>query len=147
MKLVNITPENYEDAINLKVKDDQKEFIASNFQSLAEAYAYREIAEAFLLSADNTYVGFCLLQVDVKDNFFDIWRIMIDEYYQGKGYGKQALEVIIDYLISKGATTIHMSHQENNHGVSKLYKSLGFKYTGEIEDGEVLMELNVKDFG
>lgn len=141
MKLEKITPENYQFALSLSVKERQKEYIASNMQSLAEAYAYRAYAEAYLISLNGTYIGFCLLQVDLKEQFFDIWRLMIDKDYQGKGYGKQALLIIIDYLKTKGSRTIHISHQENNYGVSRLYQSLGFVYTGEIEDGEVLMTL------
>lgn len=144
MKLVKITPDNYEIAIRLKVKKEQEEFIASNLISLAEAYAYREYAEAYLLQVENTYVGFCLLQVDIKDDFYDIWRIMIDQKHQGKGYASKALKVIIDYLITKSARMIHISHQENNYDVGKLYRKIGFEYTGEIEDGEVLMEYRVE---
>lgn len=46
---------------------------------------------------------------------------MIDHHYQGCGYGKKALMVIIDYLKDNGANVIHISHQENNYGVGKLY--------------------------
>jgi diamine N-acetyltransferase len=143
MKLVGINPENYELAIKMSVHNEQEQFIASNLISLAEAYAYREFAEAYLLYDDESLIGFCLLQVDFKDDYFDIWRIMIDQKYQGKGYGLKALKKVMEYLKSKGAKIIHISHQENNYGVGSLYKKAGFEYTGEIEDGEVLMEYRV----
>jgi diamine N-acetyltransferase len=143
MKLVSINQDNYELTINMSVKSEQEKFIASNLVSLAEAYVYREFAEAYLLYDDAKYIGFCLLQVDVKNDYFDIWRIMIDQKYQGKGYGLKALKVIMDYLKNKNAKIIHISHQENNYGVGTLYKKVGFEYTGEIEDGEVLMEYKV----
>lgn len=143
MRLVEITSENGETAIQLKVSKEQEKVIADNLFSLAQAYAFRPIAEAYLLYEDDVAVGFCLLQVDIKDDFFDVWRLMIDHKQQGKGYGRKALIVIIEYLKSKGASVIHMSHQENNYGVGKLYESVGFHYTGEIEDGEVLMEFQV----
>lgn len=38
-----------------------------------------------------------------------------------------------------------LSHQTNNYGVGKLYESIGFHYTGVIEDGEVMMEMMVKN--
>lgn len=144
MRLVEITPENGEIAIGLKVSKDQEKVISNNLLSLAQAYAYRKIADAFLLYEEDTPVGFVLLQIDIKDDFFDVWRLMIDYKYQRRGYGKKALLVIIEYFKSKGAKVVHLSHQENNYGVAELYKAVGFEYTGEIEDGEVLMELKIK---
>ena len=69
---------------------------------------------------------------------------MIGKQHQGKGYGEQALRLAIDFQIKQGAKVIHLSHQTNNYGPSKIYQKLGFIYTGEIEDGEVLMEYIVK---
>lgn len=138
-----VNEENYEEVIKLELKVDQKEVICTNLESLAEAYIYKDIAKAFAIYNDTIVVGFLLMQVDIKDKYFDIWRIMIGKEFQGKGYGEQALRLAINFQIQNGAKVIHLSHQTNNYGPSKLYKKVGFKYTGEIEDGEVLMEYQV----
>lgn len=144
IQLKEINKENYGSVIRLEVTEKQKEVIASNLESLAQAYACRDSCKAFAIYDDSEVVGFILLQIDRKDNYYDIWRIMIGKQHQGKGYGEQALRLAIDFQIKQGAKVIHLSHQTNNYGPSKIYQKLGFIYTGEIEDGEVLMEYIVK---
>jgi diamine N-acetyltransferase len=141
--LEEINKENYNRVVRLEVKEEQKEVIATNLEPLAQAYACRDIAMAFAVCDDEKVVGFILLQADKKDCFYYIWRIMIGKEFQGKGFGEKALLLAVEVLINKGAKVIHMSHQTNNYAPSKLYQKIGFKYTGEIEDGEVLMEYHV----
>jgi len=141
--LQEINKENYGRVVRLELTDEQKKVIATNLESLAQAYACRDTCKAFAICNDAEVVGFILLQVDKNDSYYDIWRIMIGKQFQGKGYGEQALLLAIDFQIKQGAKVIHMSHQTNNYGPSKLYQKVGFKYTGEIEDGEVLMEYKV----
>ena len=145
ISLQEINKENYERVVRLELTEKQKEVIATNLESLAQAYACRDICKAFAICNDEEVVGFMLLQVDKNDDYFDIWRIMIGKQFQGKGFGEQALLLAVDFQIKQGAKVIHMSHQTNNYGPSKLYQKVGFKYTDEIEDGEVLMEYRVKN--
>ncbi|BCR35698.1 GNAT family N-acetyltransferase [Mariniplasma anaerobium] len=145
VRLQDINKENYGRVVRLELTEKQKEVIATNLESLAQAYACRDVCRAFAICDEDEVVGFILLQFDKKENFYDIWRIMIGKQFQGKGYGEQALLLAIDFLKKQGAKVIHMSHQTNNYGPSKLYQKVGFKYTGKIEDGEVLMEYHVSD--
>lgn len=145
VQLQDINKENYGRVVRLELTEKQKEVIATNLESLAQAYACRDVCRAFAICDDAEVVGFILLQFDKKDNFYDIWRIMIGKQFQGKGYGEQALLLAIEFLKKQGAKVIHMSHQTNNYEPSKLYQKVGFKYTGKIEDGEVLMEYEVSD--
>ena len=145
IKLQDINKGNFIEVVGLELTKEQQKVIATNLESLAQAYACRDICRAFAICDDEKVVGFMLLQVNKADSHYDIWRIMIGKDSQGMGYGKKALLLAIDYLIKEGAKVIHMSHQTNNYKPSNLYQKVGFKYTGEIEDGEVLMEYSVKN--
>lgn len=139
---VEITTDNFEDAIKIKVSREQEQYIAPVEWSLAQAYAFRDLFP-FLIYDEKVPVGFILFLIDrdEKEPCFEISRLMIGEQYQRKGYGKQAMEKAIEYLKLMGAKKIELSHLEDNPYPGKLYQQAGFRYTGEIEDGERMMEL------
>ena len=139
-----ITENNYDDCLNLRVSDEQKNFVASNTYSLAQAWVFYETAYPFAIYADNVMVGFIMMGFYKPKSIYNIWRFMIDERFQGKGYGKQALLLAIKYLKEKyNVHEIFLSFEPNNIIAEKLYKSVGFQRTGEIEDGEIVMCLKV----
>lgn len=143
ISLQEVNEENFESVIKLELKEKQKVVISSNLHALAQAYVLRDVCKAFAICDGKTVVGFLQLLADKTKPYFGIWRIMIGKDFQGKGYGESALKLAIDFLVKEGADIIKLSHQTNNYGPSKLYQKVGFKYTGKIEDGEVLMEYKV----
>ena len=97
-ELRKITGNNYDECLNLKVSDAQKNFVASNIYSLAQAWVFYNTAYPFAIYADDVMVGFVMMGYDKEKNIYDIWRFMIDEKYQGKGYGRAARYLAIEYL-------------------------------------------------
>ena len=59
-----------------------------------------------------------------------------------RGYGKEALNNIVTYFRKNGATNIRLSTRESNVNAIRLYKSVGFRPTGEVIDGETVFEMN-----
>jgi diamine N-acetyltransferase len=90
-------------------------------------------------------VGFVMLGFYEKKQM-DIWRFMIDERYQKKGYGKAALTLAIEYLRREfNVSEIFLSFVPDNTAAEKLYESAGFRKTGESDDdGEIIMRLEIK---
>jgi len=75
-----------------------------------------------------------------------IYRLMIDKKYQGKGYGKEAMKVVLAYIYANPFFDdygISLDVDPNNAIAIKLYKDLGFFITGEVDDetGEIEMAL------
>ena len=69
---------------------------------------------------------------------------MIDAKHQKNGYGKAALLLSIKYLHENHkANEIFLSFEPNNVVAEKLYSDVGFKRTGEIEGGEIVMRLDL----
>lgn len=143
VELRPITEDNFSQVVHLSVGEAQKNFVASNVYSLAQAWLY-ENARPFAIYADGELVGFCMLDVNKRENLYGLWRFMIDEKHQQKGCGRAAMELIIEYLQVEGAREIRLSHEPSNRVASKLYSSLGFVPTGEVEDGEIVMKLSLE---
>ncbi|MEX5385695.1 GNAT family N-acetyltransferase, partial [Cronobacter muytjensii] len=95
MTLKEVTKENWIDVISLAVRDDQKAFIASNAVSLAQLLFLDEFV-AKAIYADDELVGFALYGVDEDDGEYWIYRFMIDQKFQGKNYGREAMTAVIE---------------------------------------------------
>ena len=133
----------------LEVSESQKQYIASNKKSLETAgkEEYREIARPFAIYAEEQIIGFTmfafeLTSSDPNDRYW-LWRFMIDRNFQGKGYGSAALEKIIDYFRNHGADHILLSTKENNTSALSLYHKYQFAETGEMNEDEIVLRLNL----
>lgn len=143
ISLKPITEQNRDECISLKPRQDQMEFVASNLDSLEKAVEEPSTG-AFGIYNEDTMVGFTLFDVTPyeDDDCFWIVRFMIDEQHQGRGLGKAALgEIITTMSHIEGCTRIRTSHVPDNQVVNKLYKSYGFQETGDLVDGEIVLDL------
>jgi diamine N-acetyltransferase len=131
--LRKVTVDNLFECISLEVKESQKEFIASNVKSLAEAYVNPNL---FPLAIYDTKVvgyekphlpmiGFTMYEIVAGVGF--ILRLMIDHKYQQQGYGQATiLELIRRLKLHPEVELIATSHKRGNETAAKLYRSLGF---------------------
>ena len=147
--LKEITEDNFSECINLKVSEEQQTFVASNVKSLAQAWLYPNNARPFSIYDGETMVGFLMVDIDFHwhgdKNTAYLWRLMVDEKHQGKGYGKSAVQLALKYLEeSINPDKIKTAYVPGNESAKKLYESLGFVVNGEIDDGEIVMELNLR---
>jgi len=143
VSLVEVTGETVRDVLRLNVADNQKHFVASNAVSISQAY-FSDTAWFRAISYDGTFVGFVMLDLNTEEEDYYLWRYMIDERYQGKGYGKKALELIIDFVKKQpGAKAFFTSCVPGEGSPSHFYEKLGFTPTGEIDDGEHVYELKL----
>ena len=73
-------------------------------------------------------------------NTYYIWRFMIDRRYQGKGYGRQAFQLALDFIrtFPKGPSELcWLSYEPENEVAKKLYASFGFEEVPEYyKEGE-----------
>lgn len=136
-----LTKDNWEDAIKLHVRKDQKHFVASNVYSIAEAHFNPELTPMGIYAGE-TMVGFLMVGLERGRDRWWLMRLMIDERYQGKGYGRESLRQVIE-LLRKNPTCdrIYLSYEPENISAEMLYKSFGFRATGEMEEGEKVVVL------
>ena len=142
IELKEITSENIDEVLALKVDEGQKSFVSSNGDSLAQAYVYSKTAFPFAVYDNDTIVGFIMMGYYEVKSYYTLWKFMIDSRYQHKGYGRKALELGIKYLQDRfDVTEVYTGVVPGNTVAKKLYKSVGFKDTGLIELGMEEMRL------
>ena len=141
--LKEITTEDmFEECLDLMVSEEQAEHVDDNAVSLALAWYHRDFCRPFCIYNDDTMVGFVMLYCDEAERECEIWQFMIDKKYQGKGYGKAALEVVIKHIKSNPVfENIFLLLFPDNEAAIKLYEKAGFYLTGESVDDEVVMML------
>jgi diamine N-acetyltransferase len=139
--LREITKENWRDILCLKVAPHQEQFVASNAASIAEAHFNSELAWFRAIYAGDVPVGFLMLEDNVAQQEYFLWRFMIAEQYQGCGYGRKALELLFAHVKTRpGANAVETSCVPAKGGPGPFYEKMGFVYTGtEEEDGELCM--------
>ncbi len=142
--LREITKDNFNECVKLKVAEGQEKFVASNVYSIAQSKVYPTHLPFAIYDGDEM-VGFVMFGWDEEDEKYYLGRLMIDEKHQGKGYGKAAtLEVIERMRQIEDCNEFYLSFVPGNKGAEKLYLDVGFEKTGEIVDGEVLMRFDLK---
>jgi diamine N-acetyltransferase len=142
--LKKVDESNFIDCFNLKLGAGQDRFVSHPIRSLAQAYVYYNQCTPFAICNDNTVVGYVMVIYDYDEETYNIWHMMIDEKYQGIGYGTKAVELCIDYIKSKpfgkSNDIILTCNIDNSHGIH-IYEKLGFKDTGERDDDEIIKKL------
>ncbi len=128
----------------LKVSESQKNYVANSLVMLARAYAYRNHrSRAFVICEDETPVGMGLYYDCPEWKAYDFSQIFIDERYQGRGYGKEAVKLVLDIMKHDGKyRKVVLCYIEGNDAARKLYEQFGFTEIDRYED-EITMELKL----
>ena len=123
------------------------QYIASNEDSRKAAKENEKVARPFAVYCDEKMIGFTMFAFDEDyedpDDRYWLWRLMIDESSQGKGYGTAALQRIIQYFKDHGANNIRLSTKDTNTNALSLYRKAGFRETGEMNDKEIVLQLDL----
>ena len=156
LKLKKINKNNIGEILKLEVFDNQKSFVATNNSSIIEAYiAITENNHVFTFGIynDDTPIGFLMIGFDVNSDDegapkiakgnYNIWRLMIDKKYQGKGFGKKAMNLALEFINTfpcGRAKYCWLSYESDNDVARQLYKLVGFVETDE-KDGEEIVAI------
>ena len=156
LKLKKINRNNIGEILKLEVFDNQKSFVATNNSSIIEAYiAITENNHLFTFGIykDETAIGFLMIGFDVNSDDesapeiakgnYNIWRLMIDKKFQGKGFGKEAMDLALEFINAFPCGTAKycwLSYESDNDVARQLYKSVGFVETEE-KDGEEIVAI------
>lgn len=144
VSLRQVTRKNLSQVLRLSVAESQKQFVATNAVSIAQG-CYNKHAWFRAIYADDTPVGFVMLHEDRKKGTYYLWRFMIDEKYQGNGFGENGMAFILERARkSPKAKFMTLSYVRAEGGPEGFYKKFGFEDTGKIEDGEHVAKLIFK---
>lgn len=135
---------NFRTIIGMKLNEEQSKYVASNVYSLAQAWLYPEVAKPYAIYNDEEVIGFMMLDWDEKERECSIWRFMIANKQQGKGYGRKALEYALNIIKeAEKFDYVFLDYVPGNVVGKHLYESMGFKETGEVDEGEIVMKLDL----
>ena len=146
VELKPITEENFIDAFNLKLAPGQEEFVSHPVRSLAQAYVYRDQCQPFGIYDKDKMVGYVMVIYDYDVPEYDIWHMMIDQSQQYHGYGNAALDQVINYIKTKpfgDSNRITLTCNKSNPVAQKLYESKGFTPTGNEDEDEIELALQL----
>jgi len=163
IELKEITWANARKVVNLKVAPDQVGLVASNANSMADAYCELKDGSStypLAIHKDDEVVGFLMYEYtdnvdrDPEDDgflspndYYHLYRLMIDENHQNKGYGRLAMKQLIDRLhkqTDNTANELFICYCPENVVGKKFYESFGFVDTGQVVDGENITRLVLK---
>jgi diamine N-acetyltransferase len=141
LTLQPVSRENWRAVAQLKVTPEQAVFVAEPCYYLALC-CYEDTWHPLAITLDKEVIGFCMWGVDPADASCWLGGLLIDQRYQGRGYGKGAVQAALALLAEQhGHRAFALSYQPGNSVAKKLYESLGFRETGEREDDEVVARL------
>ena len=158
MELRRVDSTNLWEIVGLKVAAEQEHFVASNTTSILEAYAAIAsggVAMPFGLYEDGQAVGFVMIGFGCADwpdapaiahGTYNIWRLMIDERFQGRGLGRKAMEEALAFIRTfpcGKADRVWLSYEPDNEKARRLYQSFGFAETGEFDGDERIAVLTI----
>ena len=139
---------NFLDAFRLELAPGQEKYVSGPIRSLAQAYVYREQCQPFGIYAGERMVGYVMVIYDYDIPEYDIWHMMIDRRWQGRGCGRAALHRVLAYIAEKpfgSAAQILLTCSPENVPAMRLYRSLGFAETGRRDEDEIELALPCAD--
>ncbi|WP_309119733.1 N-acetyltransferase [Paenibacillus sp.] len=155
--LEKITLENRRAIFNLEVSEDQRGFVASNLSSVASCYVLATNGGRpfpFAIYADEQPVGFVMFtygitgyeEPSIAEGNYCILRLMIDKQYQNRGFGREAMTKILEFIRTFPAGPAHccwIPYKPENVAAKKLYESFGFRDNGEVFNNESITVLQL----
>ena len=149
VSLREITDENRDAVSALRVGQGQERFVSSVVESLEEAAATPQAAPWYrAVYADEEPVGFVMLSWNVTPapgilGPYFLWRLLIDEHQQRRGFGREALVQIVDLVRADGATELLTSYHPGDGEPWPFYQRFGFEPTGHVDEGEIVLRLDL----
>ena len=156
LELKKINRNNVGVILKLEVFDNQKSIVATNNSSIIEAYiAITDNNDVFTFGIynDDIPIGFLMIGFDVNSDDegapkiakgnYNIWRLMIDKKFQGQGFGKEAMDLALEFVNTFPCGTAKycwLSYESESDIARQLYKSVGFVETDE-KDGEEIVAI------
>jgi diamine N-acetyltransferase len=152
VNLREITTANRAEIEALTVTEAQSDYVADIAESLLEAAATPDACPWYRGAyVDDQPVGFIMISDGITVTNPDylgpyyLWRLLIDQRHQGRGYGSAALRLVVDYLHTRDdAQVLITSVQQGPASPLGFYLREGFRTTGEVHEDELVLELDLR---
>jgi|SRR5829696_2077073 diamine N-acetyltransferase len=148
--LREISDDNRAAVLALCVAPQQERFVGGSVQGALEDAAEYPNAKPWYraIYADDEPAGFVMVSWNVEPQPPEIigpwflWKLLIDQRHQGRGYGSEAVRQVAALVRAEGATELLTSFVPEDGGPAGFYRRLGLAPTGELDaNGEVIVRL------
>ncbi len=137
--LVPITRENWQACCELSLPAEQQDFVASNLYSIAEAQFYPTMQVRAVMTQANTLVGLAVYGISPNTGQYRVARLMIDQAFQGQGYGRAAMHAILaEAAALETVDQVWLSYRLHNQTARYLYQTLGFEEQSCDSEGRIV---------
>jgi diamine N-acetyltransferase len=143
---------NWEKCANIKVSPNQEDALPSNLYSIAQLNFYPKTQAVAIVTSEDEVVGFATFGIPEGEGAPKIFRLMIDENHQGKGYGTAALKQIVTKMFANSKSDeIQVCYNPHKQELTDFYAAVGFEEKELVPctrrpEGKMLAVLKQKNF-
>lgn len=137
IKLLDVNEQNWLDVISLSVNEEQKKFLDRPIGIVARGYIYRSHnVKVYGISNNEHIIGVALVKdMDEEPSCYDLQQFMIDRRFQNKGYGTEALRLLLSVLSREGRYgQVEVCVHKNAASAIRMYEKVGFEDTGYVDE-------------
>jgi len=150
-----VTEADREAVLQLRRAPGQERFLGSMASHFEDAEAEpRAKPRMWSVHDGDQLVGFVMISDHIEDRGDDLvgpyylWRLLIDEAFQGRGYGAAAIDAVVDYVRTRpDAEILWTSCGKGDDGPLGFYLRYGFVQAGDVQwdddDPEHLLRLDL----
>lgn len=143
VELREVTAANWRACAAIQARPDQSEFVNPVSYYLCLCH-YGQLWQPLAVLQGADVVGFVMWARDPDDGSHWIGGVTVDAGRQGTGLGRALITALVEWLrTEQGATSLALSYLPANTVARKLYASVGFTETGEMEDDELVARLTL----
>lgn len=137
ISLQEINEDNWLTAARLSVDERQQRFLDKPLGIIARGYVYRKCnARVYAIAKDTEIIGITLVKdLDEDPACYDLQQFMIDSRFQKRGYGTEALKLILsEFGRERKYDCIEVCVDKENIPALHMYRNAGFTDTGYIDE-------------
>jgi diamine N-acetyltransferase len=151
ISLREVNEQTFDDVLAIKIAPEQEPFVGTVAQALEEAEEVPEGKPWYrAVYAGERAVGFVMLSWNVTPDPPDIigpwflWKLIVDQRWQGHGYGRAIVERVAAIVRAEGATELLTSYAAGQGSPQRFYERVGFLPTGDFDnEGETILSLRL----
>lgn len=133
----------------------QERYVASVEQSFRDAMDdARACPRMWSICDGNQVVGFAMISDGIPQERLQadrdligpyfLWRLLIDERFQRRGYGTATLDQVVAYVRTRPGADVLWTSAGQGHGTPQpFYERYGFVATGDVMEGEAVLRLDL----
>jgi len=143
-------------AMALRTGPGQDAFVATVEQSFADALEHPEACARYWAVYDGDEpVGFAMISDNIPRQTLEadptlagpyfLWRLLIDQRFQRRGYGTATLDAVAAYVRARPhGDALITSAGQGQGSPQPFYERYGFVPTGEVMEDEVVLRLDLR---